>query len=81
MLLSKIATFLQKREFFSELPRKCFKTTENHSLGVCDNIFGGKQCLVIFVPIYWFDKKKLFRQILILLRIQSIQTCLEKQNI
>ena len=50
-------------------PQKCFKTTERHSLTVCGSLLGGKQFLLILVPVYWFDQKQLFKQIQIFLRI------------
>ena len=60
-LLSEIVTFwTKKREVFSKLPRKCFKTTEKHSLVVCGSFWGEKQFLLIFVPFYCFEQKDLF---------------------
>ena len=35
---------------------------------------GRKQFMLIFVPFYWFDQKKLFKQIQIFLRIFPFQT-------
>ena len=52
--------FWLKREFFSEFHWKCFKTTEKHSLAVCDSIWGDKQFLFIFVQFYCFEQKKVF---------------------
>ncbi len=80
VLLSEIVTFLIKREFFSELTQECFKTTENHSLVVCGSIWGDKQFLLIFVPFYWFVKKKLFKQIQIFLLVSPISNLLRKTN-
>ena len=48
-LLSEIVTFWLKREVFSELARKCFKTTGKHNLAVCGSFWGEKQFLLIFV--------------------------------
>ena len=59
---------------------KCFKTTETHSLAVCSSLCGEKFFLLTFIPFYWFDKKQLFKQILIFLSICLIQTWYEKQN-
>ena len=36
-------------------------------------MWGEKEFLLIFVHIYWFDQKHLFKQILILLRIYSLK--------
>ena len=58
-------------EFFSELARKCFKTTENHSLG--EKLF-----LLIFVLFHWFVQKELFKQIQIFLWIFSFSNLLRK---
>ena len=55
-----MVTFLTKREVFSELARKYFKTKENHSLAVCDSLRGEKQFLLIFVQFYFFEQKGLF---------------------
>ena len=48
---------------------KMLQTTERHSLAVCGSLCGEKQFLLIFIPFYWCDKKPLFKQIQILLRI------------
>ena len=45
-----------------------------HSLAVCGSLCGEKQFLLIFIPIYLFDQKKLFKQIQIFLRIWPFQT-------
>ena len=49
-------------------PKKSFKTTEKYGLEVCGSLFGEKQFLLIFIPFYWFNQKKLFKQIQIFLR-------------
>ena len=49
-LLSERVIFWLKREVFIEFPRKCFKTTGNHSLAVCGSFCREKQLLLIFVP-------------------------------
>ena len=56
------------------LPQNASKKTERHSLEVCGSICGEKRFLLIFIPFYWFDKKKLFKQIQIFLRICLFQT-------
>ena len=66
--------FFVKRKVLYEFPPKCLKTKERHSLTVCRSISGEKQFLVIFIPIYWFDQKKLFKQIQNFLRICPFQT-------
>ena len=38
-----------KREDFNDLARKCFQTTEKHSVAVCDPFLGEKQFLILFV--------------------------------
>ena len=57
VLFSEISLFGLKREVLCEFSRKCFKTTENHSIAVCGSLWGEKQFLLIFVPFYWFDQK------------------------
>ena len=70
-----------KREVLCEFLPKCFKTTEMNSLAVCSSLYGEKYFLLIFISFYWFDQKKLFKQIQIFLRIYPFQTCLEKQTL
>ena len=60
--------FLNKKEFFIEIPPKFCKTTENHSLAVYGSLQGEKHFMLIFVPFYWLYKKQLFNQIQIFLR-------------
>ena len=36
--------------------KKYLKTKERHSLTVCGSIYGEKQFLLTFIPIYWFDQ-------------------------
>ena len=50
VLVSEIVTFIIKRKVLHELPQKCFKTTERHSLAVCGSLYGEKQFLLIFIP-------------------------------
>ena len=49
-----------------------------HSLDVIGSLWREKQFLLIFVPFYWFDQKKLFKQIQIYLRIYPFKH--EKQT-
>ena len=77
-LLSVIVTFWLKREVFSEFSRKCFKTTEKHSLAVCGSFWGEKKFLIIFVPFYCFDPKSCLQQIHIFLWIFSFSNLLKK---
>ena len=58
-----------KRKVLYEFPQKCFKTTERYSLEVCSLLCEEKQFLLIFIPFYWFNRKQLFKQIQIFLRI------------
>ena len=69
VLVSAIVTLMSKKKTSLRFPPKCFKTTERHSLAVCVPLCVEKQFLLIFIPIYWVDKKKLFKQIQIFLRI------------
>ena len=75
VLVSEIVTFMSKKKSSLWIsPKKCFKTTERHSLAICGSLCGEKKFLLIFIPFYWFDQKKLFKQIQIFLRICSFQT-------
>ena len=79
--LSVIVIFLnKKREVFSKFPPKCYKTTGKHTLAVCGPFCREKRSLLIFVPFYWFDQKKLFKQIQISYRIFPISNLLRKTN-
>ena len=78
--LSEIVNFWLKREIFREFPQKCFKTTEKHSLTVRGSIWGEKQFMLVFVPIYWFDQKQLFKQIQTFIRICHFSDFLRKTN-
>ena len=81
VLVSEIVILCLKRKALNEFPQKCVKTTERHSLAVCGSLCGEKQFLLIFIPFYWFEQKKLFKQILIFLSICSFQTWSEKKKI
>ena len=50
-------------------PKKFLKTTERYGLEVCGSLCGEKQFLLIFIPFYLFNRKQLFKQIQIFLRI------------
>ena len=63
VLDSEIVTFMSKKKVHYEIPQKCFKTSERHSLAVCGSLCGVKQFLLIFIPFYWFDQKQLFKLI------------------
>ena len=76
----RYSLFRLKREVLCEFPRKCFKTTENHSITVCGSLCGEKKFLLIFVPFYWFDQKQLFKQVLIFLRIFLFSNMLRITN-
>ena len=60
VLLSEKVTFWLKREVFNELARKCFITTGEHNLAECGSFCGEKLFLLIIVPFYCFEQKKLF---------------------
>ena len=49
--------FWLKREVLYEFHKKCFKTTERHTLAVCGSLCGDKQFMLIFIPFNWFDQK------------------------
>ena len=69
-LLSEIVFFfLLKREVFSELALKCFKTTGKHNLAVGGSFCGEKHFLLIFVPFYCLCKKGCLQLIQIFLQI------------
>ena len=53
--------FISKKKFFSEFPQKCFKTTERHSLAVCGSLCGEKPFLLIFIPFYSFNERKVVK--------------------
>ena len=58
VLVSKIVTFMSKKKSLYEFHQKSSKTTERHSLAVCGSLCGEKRFLLIFIPVYWFDEKK-----------------------
>ena len=70
----RVSLLCLKRKVLYEFPQKCFKTTERHSLAICGSVCGEKQFLLIFIPFFWFDQKKLFKQIQIFHRIRTFQT-------
>ena len=79
-LLSEMAIFWLKREFFSEFSRKCFKTAGKHNLAVCGLFWGEKQFVLIFFPFHWFVQKQLFKQIQIFLLVWPLSNLLRKTN-
>ena len=50
------------------------KNNRKASLAVCVSLCGEKQFFKIFIPFYWVDQKKLFKQIQIFLSIFHFQT-------
>ena len=80
MILSAKNFSLIKREFFSEISRKCLKITGKYSLAVCGLLCGEKQFLLILIPFYWFDQKKLFKQIQISLLAFTYSNLFTKTN-
>ena len=67
--LSERVPFCIKRKVLCEFLPKYFRTTEKHSLGVWDSLYGEKHFFLIFPPIYRFDQEQLFKQIQIFYRI------------
>ena len=61
VIVFEIVTFVSKKKNFLWISKKIFKTTERHSLAVCGSLCGEKQFLLIFIPFYWFDQKKLVK--------------------
>ena len=55
-------------------PKNASKTTERHSLAVCDSLFGEKKFLLLFILYYWFVQKEWFKHIQILDWICPFQT-------
>ena len=60
MLLSEIGPFGIKREVFTELAQKCFKTKGKHNFAVCDSFCAEKQFLLIIVLFYCFEQKVVY---------------------
>ena len=81
VLLSAIVTFFYLKENFSvNFTENASKQRGKHSLAVCSSFWGEIQFLLIFVLFYWFDQKKLFKQIQFFLRICAISNLLRKTN-
>ena len=72
--------FGQKREVLGEFPQKMLLNKKKHSLSVCGPLCRKKQFWLIFVPFYWFDQKKLFKQIQFFLKIFPFSNMLRKTN-
>ena len=69
VLVSEVVTFMSKKNSSLSISPKMLKTTERHSLAICGLLCGEKKFLLIFIRFYWFDQKKLLKQIQIFLRI------------
>ena len=69
--------FCLKREVFSELALKSFKTTDKHSLAVCGSFWGEKQ---LFVPLYCLEQTGCLQQIQIFLWMCTFSNLLRKTN-
>ena len=79
VLDSEIVNFMaKKKSSLYEFPPKCCKTTEKHSSVLCGSLCGEKLFLLIFITLYWFEQKYLFKQIQIFLSIFPFQTWSEK---
>ena len=72
-LVSEIVTFMSKKKSSLRISTKMLQITESHSLAVFGSLYREEQFLLIFISFYWFDEKELFKQILIFLRICSLQ--------
>ena len=55
VLVSQMSLLSLKIKVLYEFLRKCFKTTERHTLSVCGSLCGVKKFLLIFITFYWFD--------------------------
>ena len=63
-----------------EFPPKCFKTWERYGIALSGSLCGEKKFLLIFIPFYRFDQKKLFKQIQIFLWICPFSDMVRKTN-
>ena len=80
VLVSEIVTFMSKKKSSLWISKKMHLNHIKSSLSVCGSLFGEKKFLLIFIPFYWFDQKKLFKQIQIFLRICPISNMVRKTN-
>ena len=80
VLVSKIVTFMSKKKSSLKILQKSFKTTERNSLAVCGLLCGEKKFLLIFIRFYWFNQKKLLKQIQIFLWICPFKNMVRKTN-
>ena len=78
--ISEIVNFMSKNKSSLRIFPKCIKTTEKHSLAVCGSLSGEKLFWLIFISFYWFEQKKLFKQILNFLRICLFSNMVRKTN-
>ena len=79
MWLPRIVTFMSKKKMLYEFLQKCSKQHKGLVYQyVGGSLFGEKLFLLIFTPFYWFDQKKLFKQIQIFLRIFPISNMVRK---
>ena len=70
VLYFQIVTFMFKKEKFSmNFLKNVSKQLKGIVLAVCGSLFGEKHFFLIFISFYWFDQKKLFKQIQIFLGI------------
>ena len=72
--------FLLKREVLCEFPPKYSQTTEKHFFFLCVALWVKNLFLLIFRTFYWFNKKKMFKQIQIFLRICVVSNMLRKKK-
>ena len=57
----EIDSFMSKKKSSLWIAPKLFQKTERHSIAVCGSLCGEKQFLLLFIPFYWFEQKKLFK--------------------
>ena len=81
VLLLEIVNFWTKREFFSEFPPKCFKTTEKYILAVCGSFWGEKHFCLYLPSFTALNRKSCLQHILIFLWIFAFSNLLRKTNV
>ena len=80
VLFSEIDNFMSKKKSSLRISPKMLKKTERHNLAVCGSLSGENFFMLIFIPFYWFDKKKVFKEIQIFLSIYPFQRRIEKNT-
>ena len=80
VLASEIVTFLTKKKLFLWISPKMFQNNRKAEFSCIWLNLGEKQFLLVFTPFYWFDQKKLFKQIQIFLRICHFSNMIRKKT-